>query len=406
MKREHSDVIIIGGGLVGTSVALALHQAGIASTLVEAKTPSLALADPDRERYLALSAATVNGLTALKVWPRLQEHASAIRAVHISRRGDFGRVLLRADEHGVSRFGELVPATRLGLALEHALGEASHVRRVLPAQVTSINLAGDVASVSVDDGHGLREWTADVVVGADGNDSWLRRTLDLPVEREDYRQDALVLSIGISRDHQGTAYERFLDDGAIATLPLPERRAAMVWTLSRDQAGRVEGMDDEARLALFQTVFGHRLGRLHSPGRMIRYPLSRVFAPRTVVGRAVLVGNAAQSLHPIAAQGFNLGLRDALVLVEELVAARRAGGDPRSALLRHQQRRQQDRQRIAAASHALARWPGVQAPGMGLLRSAGFGLLNASRSLQSSVVLAGMGYSPQTPGDCLPEVAA
>lgn len=405
MKSERSDVVIIGGGLVGTSVALALDRAGVACTLVEAKTPALALADPDRERYLALSAATVNGLSALGVWSSMQAHAEPIRAVHVSRRGDFGRVLLRAAEYDVRRFGMLVPATRLGLALEDAIQRAAHVQRVLPATVTAIDMVGEDVQLQVLSGGDVQHRTAEVVVGADGNESWLRGRLGLPVEREDYGQDALVLSVGIGRDHQGVAYERFLDDGAIAVLPLPERRAALIWTLSREQAARIESMDDQARLSAMQDVFGHRLGRLHSPGRMIRYPLSRVFAPRIVAGRAVLVGNAAQSLHPIAAQGFNLGLRDALVLVEELLAARGAGEDPRTALLRHQQRRQDDRRRIANVSHALARWPGVQAPGLGLLRSLGMGLLNASSDLRQSLVLAGMGFSAQAPEQCLPEVA-
>lgn len=405
MSRVYSDVVIVGGGLVGTSVALALDRAGVACTLVEARPPTLALADPDRERYLALSAATVNGLSALNVWPQLRVHAESIHAVHVSRRGDFGRALLRAGDHGVQRFGALVPATRLGLALEAAVGQAAHVRRVLPARVTAIDMAGDEAELTIDDGSGVRRWSAEVVVGADGAESWLREQLRLPVEREDYGQDALVLSVGIGRDHQGTAYERFLDDGAIAALPLPERRAALIWTLSQEQAERIENMAEDARLSAMQEVFGHRLGRLHSPGRMIRYPLGRVFAPRIAAGRAVLVGNAAQALHPIAAQGFNLGLRDALVLVEELLAARRAGEDPRTALLRHQQRRQDDRRRIAALSHNLARWPGVRAPGLGLVRSLGIGLLNASGALRQSLVLAGMGFSAQAPALCLPEVA-
>lgn len=406
MDALHADVLIIGGGLVGSSVALALDRAGVGCTLVEARTPTLALADPDRERYLALSAATVNGLSALGVWPALQAHAAPIDAVHVSRRGDFGRSLLRAADHDVDRFGVLVPATRLGLALEEAIGQAHGVRRVLPAQVTDIEMPGESARVAIDNAGRRQHWTADIVVGADGAGSWLRGRLDLPVQREDYGQDALVLAVGIGRDHRGVAYERFLDDGAIAALPLAQRRVALVWTLSRTQAVLIEALDEPSRLAAMQSQFGHRLGRLHSPGRMIRYPLARVFAPHTVAGRAVLVGNAAQSLHPIAAQGFNLGLRDALVLVEELLAARQAGDDPRSALLRYQQRRHADRQRIAALSHALARWPGVRAPGMRLLRSLGFGVLNASGSLQASLVLAGMGFSAQAPLACLSGAAA
>lgn len=405
MEHGQAGILVVGGGLVGTSVALALDRAGVACTLVEARTPTLALADPDRERYLALAQATIHGLEALGVWPILAPHAAPIRAVHASRRGDFGRALLRACDHGVAQFGALVPATRLGLALEAALAQARHVRRVMPAEVVDVDLAGGAALLRIRDAQGVREVTADVIVGADGTESWLRGRLGLPVEREDYGQDALVLSAAVSRDHEGVAYERFLDDGAIAVLPLAERRVALVWTLSRAQADRIAALDDGARLDAMQEVFGQRLGRLHAPGRLFRYPLRRVYTPRTVAGRAVLVGNAAQSLHPIAAQGFNLGFRDALVLVEELLTAQ-DGGDPQQALLRYQQRRQPDRRRIAGLSGFLARWPGVRAPGLGLLRSLAFGVLGASRSLQSSLVLAGMGYAADSPRLCLPGEAA
>lgn len=406
MEPDHTGVLIIGGGLVGTSVALALDRAGVDCTLVETRTPTLALADPDRERYLALSAATVNGLDALGVWTALRGNAAPITGVHISRRGGFGRTLLRAADHGVQRFGALVPATRLGLALETAVAQAGGVHRILPAQVTGVDMAGGDALVTVREGDRQRVLRAGIVVGADGADSWLRGQLGLPVERGDYGQDALVLSAATTRAHEGVAYERFLDDGAIAVLPLEGRRVALVWTLSREQAARIEALDDGARLAEFQRAFGHRLGRLQAPGRLFRYPLHRVFAPRTVAGRAVLVGNAAQSLHPIAAQGFNLGFRDALVLVEELLAARRAGEDAGTALLRHQARRQPDRRRIAGLSHALARWPSVRAPGMGVLRSLGFGVLNGSAGLRSSLVLATMGHGARSPLDSLHEAAA
>ncbi len=393
---EHDcDVLIVGGGLVGTSLALALAPSGLRVTLVEARAASGTLPDPERERYLALSAASVNALTRLGVWSRLPSEATAaIRAVHVSRRGDFGRSLLRATETGRDAFGEVVPASRLGQALAQALSEREGITHLAPASVVAIEPAAGAVGAVLEHGNDSRRLSAAVMIGADGSASFVRDQAGLVVETHDYGQDALVLSVGVARDHEGIAYERFTDDGAIAALPLPERRIGMVWTLARAQAASMQAFDDTELLAALQAVFGQRLGRLHSPGRRFLHPLSRRWAPETVRGRVAVIGNAAQTLHPIAAQGFNLGLRDALVLAEALLAC---PDDGIEALHGYQRRRRDDRERIAALSHALARWPKLSAPGLGGLRSLGFGLLNAAPDLRRSLMLAGMGFADDAP---------
>ncbi len=393
---EHAcDVLIVGGGLVGTSLALALAPSGLRVTLIEAQAASGALLDPERERYLALSAASVNALRHLGVWSRLASEAIApIRAVHVSRRGDFGRSLLRAQETGRDAFGVVVPASQLGQALALTLSETVAIRRLAPASVVAIESAADAVTAMVErDGEQHRLCTK-VLVGADGSDSFVRDQVGLVTETHDYGQDALVLSVGVGRDHDGIAYERFTDDGAIAALPLPGRRVGMVWTLDRVHAARMQACDDTVLLAALQTEFGQRLGRLHSPGRCFRHPLSRRWAPEITRGRVAVIGNAAQTLHPIAAQGFNLGLRDALVLAESLQACPDDGVE---ALHVHQRRRRADRERIAALSHGLARWPKLLLPGLGGLRSLGFGVLNANADLRRSLMLAGMGFADDAP---------
>lgn len=427
--HAHADVVIVGGGLVGASLALALSRAGVATTLVESRTPSQALADPDRERFLALARASVNALQGLGVWADLAAHASSISAVHVSRRGDFGRLLLRAVDQGVERFGAVIPASRLGLALEAALVRAPRLTRVAPATLRDFDNASTGVDVVLSGADGDRRMTTSLLVGADGAESFVRAHAGFAIEREAYGQDALVQSVGLSRDHAGVAYERFTDDGAIALLPLPDRRAGLVWTLPHERAGELVALTDPARLAALQEAFGQRLGRFHSPGHPVRYPLSRSFATDTARGRVVMVGNAAQSLHPVAAQGFNLGLRDALVLAEEIaVMGRVQTGDERtasrsdehragtdgtpwpaqtvaSALARYVERRRIDRERIAGLSHALARWPKVSAPGAALIRGAAFAALNAAPGLRESLVLAAMGYGSDMPGLALDPVA-
>lgn len=400
--RMSCDVLIVGGGLVGASLALALTRGGVAVTMVEARPATTALADPARERYLALARGSVDALRALGAWAGLDEHAAAIRAVHISRRGDFGRVLLRAEDYDVDRFGAVVPASRLGLALEAALQRAPGLTRLMPATLRGFDGGPDRVEAHIDTDGEARTLHAQLLVGADGADSFVRAHAGLQAERDDYGQDALVLSLGVTRDHGDVAYERFTPDGAVAALPLPERRVGMVWTLPRASAEAIASSPEHERLGTLQAVFGHRLGRLHAPGRLVRYPLVRTFAPQTVRDRVVLVGNAAQSLHPIAAQGFNLGLRDALVLAEELARpalrpASAAFAEVPNMLRRHAGRRRRDRERIAALSHRLARWPKVDAPGLGLLRSFAFGAFNALPAARESLVLAAMGYAEDVP---------
>lgn len=409
------DVLIIGGGLVGSSLALALAQAGMPATLVEARAGSAALADPDRERYLALARGSINALQALGVWASLAPHAASIDAVHVSRRGDFGRLLLQAQAHGVDRFGAVVPASRLGLALEATLARTPTITRIAPASLVGIGMHPDHVEARVQRAGAAATLRAAVLVGADGAQSQVRGFAGLPDERHTYGQDAFVHSVGLGRDHQGVAYERFTDDGAIALLPLPDRRAGVVWTVPHARADELAAMTDTERTDALQADFGWRLGRFHSPGRAVRHPLARSFAPRIVAGRVVLVGNAAQSLHPVAAQGFNLGLRDALVLAESLATARNAGDASHAptlapdrvaaALDDHARRRQPDRERIAALSDCLARWPKLHAPGLSLLRSAALAAMNVTPGLADSLVLAAMGFGEDTPALALEPAA-
>lgn len=402
MKHD-CDVLIVGGGLVGTSLTLALVPSGLRVVQVEARAGAGTLLDASRERYLALSAASVNALARLQVWPHLDtDSTAAIRAVHVSRRRDFGRSLLRADETGRGSFGSVVPASRLGQALAQAAANAEGIDHLAPATLVAIEPAGDQVAAVIDVAGDQRRLSARVLIGADGSDSLVRQQAGLAVDSHDYGQDALVMSVAISRDHEGVAYERFTDDGAIAALPLPGRRVGMVWTLDRQQADQVLSWTPLRRLDALQALFGYRLGRLHEPGHCLRHPLHRRWAPETVRGRVAVIGNAAQTLHPIAAQGFNLGMRDALVLAESL---REHAGDGLEALHRYRQRRLADRERIAALSHTLARWPKLSLPGLGGLRSLGFALVNGSPDLRRSLMLAGMGFADDAPAWALDPAA-
>ncbi|MBX3727389.1 MAG: FAD-dependent monooxygenase [Xanthomonadales bacterium] len=400
MDTHRRELVVVGGGLVGSSLALALAGAGRAVTLVESRAAGQALADPLQERYLALSASSINALSALGVWPGISPQAEPIRAVHASRAGTFGRVLLRASEHGREDFGAVVPASVLGVALEAALARCPQVERLRPARLEDFrqDAAGIRATVATDAGRHALE--AGVLVAADGADSPVRTALAVPVELDDYGQHAIVASVGLGRGHEGVAYERFTADGAIAALPLPGRRAGLVLTLPSAHAATLVDGGPTVLVAALQERFGHRLGRLHSPGRVSAWPLLRRYARQLHQGRVVLVGNAAQSLHPIAAQGFNLGLRDALVLAECLDAH----AEPTTALAVHAARREPDRSRIAGLSHALARWPKLSVPGGSAVASLALAAFNLLPPLRDSLALAAMGFADDAPALALAPV--
>lgn len=393
METHGRELVVVGGGLVGSSLALALAGAGRAVTLVESRAPGQALADPLQERYLALSASSIRALAGLGAWAGLSTRAEPIRAVHASRTGSFGRVLLRASEHGREDFGAVVPASVLGQALEDALARCPQVERLRPARLEGFEQDAGMVRATVATGAGQQVLVAAVLIAADGADSPVRTALALPAEVDDYGQHAIVASVGLGRDHGGIAYERFTADGAVAALPLPGRRAGMVLTLPAGPgAALVEGGPDRL-LAALQERFGDRLGRLHSPGRASAWPLLRRYARQLHRGRVVLVGNAAQSLHPIAAQGFNLGLRDALVLAECLTGH----AEPAAALAAYAARREPDRARIAALSHALARWPKLTVPGATVAASLAMAAFNLLPPLREALALAAMGYADDAP---------
>ncbi len=402
-KAGCHDVLIVGGGLVGASLAIALDRIGVDVGLVEA-TPAGTLPAVFDERNLSFAEATVNALAALGVLQKLQVAGAPIRRIHVSREGDFGRVLLQAADHGRDAFGQVVVARDFGRALEARLDELSHLTRYRPTRF--IGLAGmDAAtrSVRVMDDDQERVLSARLLVAADGARSGVRQALGIQASQHDYAQTLFVARVAAQHAPDGTAYERFGDGGPTAFLPRPDGHYGVVHGVARAAAEAVEAMDDDAYLARLQQAFGWRAGRLLGVGRRSAYPAMGVRAARLVASRAVLVGNAAQSLHPVGAQGFNLGLRDALTLAELIEDAVTAGaGDPGAdALLdEYVRRRQPDRSRTLSFSDTLARLTASKTPALRPLRSAGLLALDRLPSAQAWLVGGAMGYRGDVPRLC------
>ena len=389
------DVLIIGGGLVGASLAIALDAAGIAATLVETAAPRADAQPSYDERNLALARATVNGLDAIGVWRHAAARATPIRHIHVSRSGEFGTARIDADKHGVDALGWTLPARELGAALLRRLDECTRLTRFAPATLASLQPLAGGWRAQIRTADGMREIDTALLVGADGTESFVRTQLGIGVERHDYGQTLFVCTVTPERDHQQRAYERFADDGPIALLPLAERRCGLVLTVAAEEADAVAALDDAAFLELAQRRFGWRLGRLSRPGKRHPYAIHRVAAQQLTGPRAVMVGNAAQTVHPIGAQGFNLGLRDALTLAELVATAT----DPGSAdlLARYAARRAPDREGTMAMSHGLVRLACLQQPLLAPLRSLALLACDRVPPLQRALARRGMGFRGEPP---------
>ena len=405
------DVLIVGGGLVGASLAIALDGLGLDVALLEA-APAGALPAVFDQRNLSLAEASVRALRALDVLPRLRAPAGAIARIHISRSGDFGRVVLDAAEYGREAFGQVVVARDFGEALEAKLSDLPRLRRHRPARFVGFadGAGGDGAGEGADalrrvriaDADGERVLVARLVVAADGTASAVREALGIATARHDYGQTLFVARVRGERAPDGTAWERLTDHGPTAVLPRGDGHYGTIHGVAADAADAVAALDDDAYLARLQRAFGWRAGRFLSVGPRSAYPIVRVLAERLTAPRAVVVGNAAQTLHPIGAQGFNLGLRDALTLVECIAAGRARGEDAGAAavLADYAARRREDRARTLDFSDGLARLTANPSPLLSPLRGLGLLALDHDAALRAQLVGSAMGYRGDVPRLC------
>ena len=321
------NLAIIGGGLVGASLALAL-QAGAKARgwkilLIEPFAPGDSYQPSYDARSSALSFGTRQIYERLGLWQQISRRAEPIRQIQVSDRGRFGATRLDALEEGVPALGYVVENAWLGQCLWKGL-DAEVVSWRCPAEVTAMQALEDGYRLSLNDDTQVE---CDLAVLADGGRSGLREQLGIHVSQRPYNQSALIANITPSEAHCGQAFERFTDEGPMALLPLPENRCALVWTRAGMDAKRLAELDERSFLSELQEVFGYRLGLLRQVGARHLYPLSLIEAQEQVRPHLVVLGNAAHSLHPIAGQGFNLSLRDAKALGDRLLQEEAAPGD-------------------------------------------------------------------------------
>lgn len=393
------DLAIVGGGLVGASLALALRPSGLRVALIEGVAPDAAAQPSFDDRTTALGNGTRRVFEALGVWSAMEREAAPIRQIHVSDAGRAGFARLDAREHDIDAFGYVITNRSMGRALNSALDAQSGIERRMPARCTSVDFDADHVRLQTEPaGRPLR---AQLVVAADGAHSLVRAAAGLAANVEDYQQVAIVAHVASSRPADGTAYERFTPNGPFAVLPLYDGHYGVVWTVSPAAAEEILALSDADYLARLQTAFGWRIGRLLRVGRRQSYPLRLTRAAGLTADRCVLIGNAAQALHPVAGQGFNLGLRDAVTLAEVLADARREDVrvDVGSAelLAEFARRRSADREGIIDFTDKLVKLFGDQRPGVPLLRDVGLLLFDMSPTAKQAMSRLSWGFAGRTP---------
>ncbi|WP_374249282.1 2-octaprenyl-6-methoxyphenyl hydroxylase [Thermomonas sp.] len=396
--RAH-DVLIVGGGLVGASLAIALDALGLDVGMVEA-APAGALPPVFDQRNLSFAEATIHALDALGVLALMRAPSGPIRRIHVSRSGDFGRMQLEAARYGRTEFGRVVVARDFGEALEARLAQLRHLVRYRPARCVGLGEGSDgLRALRIADDTGERTLRTRLLVAADGARSTVRDALGIATREHDYGQTLFVARLRAQRAPDGTAFERLTDHGPTALLPRGDGHYGLVHGVPREDAEAVAALDDAAFLARVQDVFGWRAGRLQAVGPRSSYPMQGGVAECLIAPRAVLVGNAAQAIHPLGAQGFNLGLRDALTLAECIAEGRTDPGDD-AVLRRHALRRVDDRARTLAFSDGLAKLTANDTPLVRPLRSVGLVAGDALGWLQGWLVGGAMGYRGDVPALC------
>jgi len=399
------DVAIVGGGMVGATLAVALAPLNLRVALIEA-IPHNAAAQPSfDERTTALSNGSRRILEGIGVWSALDALATPIARIHVSDQGRFGFARIDAAEQGLKAMGYVVANRALGGALWSRLS-SRETKVFCPAVLSGLTANDEAVKIEIAEAGANIAIDAKLIVAADGAQSVVRSAFGVAAEVRDYGQTAVITTVLPQRFHDNVAYERFTPEGPLALLPLDGGRCTLVLTLARDAAQSALAWSDQEFLAEVQRRFGFRLGRFLKVGRRVPYPLSLTQSERTSAPRCVIIGNAAQGLHPVAGMGFNLGLRDVASLAELIAenargdADARKNADPGNAQLLHEYDtwRRADRGGVIAFTDGLVRMFSNPSSLVARVRNLGllaFDLLPPAKSALSRLSTGGGGRVPK-----------
>ncbi|MCK0154250.1 FAD-dependent monooxygenase [Alcanivorax sp. S6407] len=384
-------LVIVGGGMAGAMLALLLRRHGASSVVLVESHPLTLPSEPPLTpsfdaRSTALSAGTLAVLDDLGLGNAIREHAAVIGTVHVSRQSRLGLTRMSAEEEGVDQLGAVVENRWLGFVLLGALFNDEAISVRAPDSLSGIRRLEGGYQVSLSSGEVLE---TPLLIAADGARSQTREWLGISARDHDTGHDALIANLSVATPHEGIAYERFLNDGPLALLPLPDQRFALVWTGPRDQVDQWMAMDEQEALAQLQARCPAEAPRLTGMGERQRYPLVLTEACAQVVPHAVVVGNAAHTLHPVAGQGFNLTVRDLLALAQTVGGSDNPGS--LATLQTYAEKREKDQALISQASRWVPELFRVQQPLFAHSRQLGLVALDIMPGLRSGFAKRAMG---------------
>ncbi|WP_020167846.1 MULTISPECIES: FAD-dependent monooxygenase [Methylotenera] len=389
MKTD--SILIVGGGPVGAVLALSLQQKGVAFTMLEARAKGASHSDT---RALALSYGSRLILEKLNVWGAVAQQATAINTIHISQRGGFGRTKLNAADHNMPALGYVLPYGALTKALDIALNNALSSELAKPHQTSEIlyeAIAGDIETtahetkVSFTQTGKINHLASPLVVVADGGRNF-GEIAGVEKGTKEYGHDALVSKVKAELAHDNIAYERFTPTGPMALLPNGERDFSLVWTGEKAKIDALLALDDETFLAQLHEAFGDRVGQFLSIEKRMSFPLKLSRLKSTANAHLVIIGNAAQTMHPVAGQGFNVGLRDAQTLADSIVNTPQAQWGNAEMLQNYSKLRNRDTRGGVMFTDLLVNLFSNDVIGLSGLRGAGLGALELLQPVKNVLV--------------------
>ena len=392
------DLVIIGGGMVGASLAVALRSTNLKIAIVEKFSFQDNHQPSFDARCIALAFGSFRILRSMGITDELQDYLTAINTIHISDQGHFGVTRLNADEQQVPALGYVVENRDFGRVLMKHINNSKHIHLICPAELASIENKNDILNIHLNhaDSPTLQ---CKLVIAADGASSLTRQLLAISHETHDYQQDAIISTVETSEPHHGMAFERFTSHGPVALLPIRQQRCSLVYTVKRENTASTLELGDEQFLNRLQSDMGYRLGKFTRLGRRHCYPLKLIRAKRLVCQRGALIGNAAHSLHPIAGQGFNLGIRDAAYLAEIIIDASNQGLDigDLSVLKKYEQHQQLDHQSTIKFTDRLVNIFSNNFSPLSYSRSKALGLTNLIPGTKTRLAQQAMGVKGHLP---------
>lgn len=393
------DIVIVGAGMVGASLAIALAPTGLRIAIVESVSPSNTDESSFDDRGITLAPSSRSIFERLGVWQQLRSECYPIRNIHVSEQGRFGFARLRANEAGREELGYVVLARALGQALLADLQRHDNIELVCPAELKQFERNGKTMQVTWQQQGELHQVRAGLLVGADGSHSLVRRLAGINVEKKDFEQTAIVANITTQKPNQATAFERFTPHGPIALLPIGDNRSVLVYVVDRHRAHMCMTMPDAGFVQRVQQELGRRLGRIEQLGKRRSYPLLFQQAQTQYQQQLLLLGNSVHTLHPNAAQGFNLGLRDVAGLVDAVHDGLQHGMsvDDVRILEQYTESREADQKRVIRFTNGLARTFYNNWPMLASARNSLMLLVDIVPALKQQIVVTAMGKSGQQP---------